>query len=96
MPVTWFVNNIASGMGNIVKTVAGGPINAIFVRPLPPNKELDYPRSTPFAYFILTCVLISLALNLFIIGSSFALVAVIIYGYVILFRKIKAFNILET
>lgn len=96
MPVTWFVNNIASGMGTIVKTVAGGPINAIFVSPLPPNKELDYPRSTPFAYFILTCVLISLALNLFIIGSSVALVVVIIYGYVILFRKIKAFNILET
>lgn len=96
MPVNWFVNNMASGMGSIIRTVAGGPITAIFVTPLPPNEELKYPRITPFAYFILTCVIISLALNLFIIGSSVALVAVIIYGYVILFRKIKAFNKLET
>jgi len=98
MPVEIFIKPMANKMGNIIDTFAGGPIRFIFFKPLPPAEEgsLIMWRPTPFVYFIIACVVMALAFNLLIIGGSVVLIVVIIYGYVILFRKIKAFNNLET
>lgn len=90
-----FFKTVFIGIKDIIKYTWWNHFYKFFAVPLKDVKTSDgrvYTQFPPVVYFIILCFLISLAFNLLLFGGGVILVGTIIYGYIILFKKIKCYN----
>ena len=92
--VEFFVN-VKDGIKEIIKYTWWNHVYKFFAVSLGDVETEDgkiFTQFPPVVYFIIGSFLVSLAFNLLLFGGSVILVATIIYGYIILFQKIKCYN----
>jgi len=89
MLVGWI---IASG------TVIGTAVNTCFIMPvasvitLPLYTDSQGRKYYIFVLFLLFCALTTFALSALVHGGAFFMIATVIYGWVVLFQKLKEFR----
>ncbi len=83
---------IASG------TVIGTAVNTCFIMPvasvitLPLYTDSEGRQYNIFLLFLFFCAITTFALSALLYGGAFFMIATVIYGWVILFRKLKEFR----
>ena len=90
-----FFINVKDGIKEIIKYTWWTHVYKFFAVSLKDVETTEgkiYSQFPPVVYFMLGCFLISLAFNMLLFGGSVILVATIIYGYIILFKKIRCYN----
>ena len=74
-----------------VNTCFVGPVTALVTLPL--YKDTQGRRYNIFILFLVFCALTTFALSALVHGGAFFMIATVIYGWVVLFKKIKEFRI---
>ena len=90
-----FAVSVRDGIKEIIKYTWWTHVFKFFAVSLGDVKTSEgkiYTQFPPVIYFIIGCFLISLAFNILLFGGSVILVGTIIYGYIILFKKIRCYN----